>query len=58
MKIKINILVSGGAIQAIMADSVKDTGILMDFSVFDADNDKEVIEDFEEITRTQQEFAF
>ena len=48
MKNKINILVSGGMIQAIMADN-NDSEI----EIFDLDNDKELETDWDEVTKNQ-----
>lgn len=50
MKNKINILVKGGVIQMVMSDN-KDERI----EVFDLDNDPELEEDFEELTKNQHE---
>lgn len=49
MKNKINILIQGGSVQSIMADSIKDVEI----NFFDLDNDPELESDWDEVTRNQ-----
>ena len=50
MKERINILVEGGVVQSIMADN-KNFKVTM----FDLDNDPEVEEDWDEVTKNQCE---